>query len=218
MAFARTVPSFVRLAVAHPGSAARSGFDAGDRNSAMASGSASCRRDGSRHGARQRPLRSKPGQLDHDGQAPASLRWLEWLRVRAGASAGLWPCRLGRAQDQTACRRWPSARLVASVSAALSAMSCTSPGDVPRPSPVPWPSRMMVAPSACTVSAHPGDVDGKESPLVLAGKDAFGFDGLPAPAVKAEDPVGLRDRVPALEVGQFPAIGLAGADMAVVWD
>jgi RHH-type transcriptional regulator, rel operon repressor / antitoxin RelB len=39
------------------------------------------------------------------------------------------------------------ARLVPSVSAALSAKSWASPGDVPRPSPVPWPSRMMVAPS-----------------------------------------------------------------------
>ena len=62
--------------------------------------------------------------------------------------------------------------------------------------------------------ADPGDIDGEESALVFAGKDAFGFDGLPAPAVKAEDPVGLRDRVPAFEIGEFPAMGLAGADMS----
>ena len=76
---------------------------------------------------------------------------------------------------------------------------------------------MALADDGCAVrlhgDPHPGDVDGKESALVLAGKDAFGFDRLPAPAVKAEDPVGLRDGVPALEISEFPAIGLAGADM-----
>ena len=38
-----------------------------------------------------------------------------------------------------------------------------------------------------------------------------------APAVKAEDPVGLRDGVPALEIGEFAAMGLTGADMASGW-
>ena len=45
------------------------------------------------------------------------------------------------------------------------------------------------------------DVDRQECAAVLAGKDAFGLDRLPAPAVKPKDPVGLRDGVPALEIG-----------------
>ena len=61
--------------------------------------------------------------------------------------------------------------------------------------------------------AHPGDIDRQEGAAVLAGKDAFGFNRLPAPAVKAEDPVGLRDGVPAFEIGELAAMGLAGADM-----
>ena len=59
------------------------------------------------------------------------------------------------------------------------------------------------------------DIDRQEGPTVLAGKDAFGFDRLPVPAIEPEDPVGFRDRVPALEIGQFAAMGLTGADMAV---
>ena len=46
----------------------------------------------------------------------------------------------------------------------------------------------------------PGGVDGKEGAAVLAGKHAFGFRGLPVPAVKAKDPIGLTDCVPALDV------------------
>ena len=64
---------------------------------------------------------------------------------------------------------------------------------------------------------HPGDIDRQERAAVFAGKDAFGFDRLPVPAVKAEDPVGLRDGVPALEIGQLPAMGLTGPDMPGDW-
>src|ERR1035437_1267155 len=71
------------------------------------------------------------------------------------------------------------------------------------------PIRMNGDPNSC-------DVDHQETPAVLAGKDTFGFDGLPVPAIKPEDPVGLRDGVPALEIGEFPAMGLAGADMPVI--
>ena len=39
---------------------------------------------------------------------------------------------------------------------------------------------------------HPGGIDRQECAAAFAGKDAFGFDGLPVPPVKAEDPVGLR--------------------------
>ena len=48
------------------------------------------------------------------------------------------------------------------------------------------------------------------------GHDAFEFDGLPAPAVKAKDPIGLRDRVPALDIGELATMDLAGSDMPVI--
>ncbi len=63
---------------------------------------------------------------------------------------------------------------------------------------------------------HPGDIDRKESAAVLSRQHTAGFERLPAPAVKAEDPVGLRDGVPALQIGQFAAMGLAGADKATM--
>ena len=58
---------------------------------------------------------------------------------------------------------------------------------------------------------HPGDIDGEERAPGLPRYDALGFDGLSGPAVKADDPVGLRDGIPAIEVGQCPAVGLPGA-------
>ena len=74
--------------------------------------------------------------------------------------------------------------------------------------------------NGCPIRMHgdpdPGDVDRQEGAAVLPGQDAFGFDGLSVPAVKPEDPVGFRDGVPALEIGQLPAMGLPGADMAVI--
>ena len=63
---------------------------------------------------------------------------------------------------------------------------------------------------------HPGDIDGEEGAAVLPGQHAFGFDGLPAPAVKAEDPVGLRDGVPALDIGELATMELTGADLPVI--
>ena len=79
---------------------------------------------------------------------------------------------------------------------------------------------MAFADDGCAVGMHgdphPGDIDRQEGAAVLAGKDAFGFDRLPVPAVEAEDPVGLRDGVPALEIGELPAMGLTGADMPVI--
>ena len=75
---------------------------------------------------------------------------------------------------------------------------------------------MTVDPVCLHSQSYPGNIDGEEGAAFLTGKDAFGFDGLPAPAVKAEDPVGFRDGVPALEIGQLPSIGLPGADMAVI--
>jgi hypothetical protein len=62
----------------------------------------------------------------------------------------------------------------------------------------------------------PGDIDRHECAPIFAGKDAFGFDGLPIPAVKPEDPVRFRNRVPALDKEQLSAMGFACADMAVI--
>jgi CRP-like cAMP-binding protein len=43
-----------------------------------------------------------------------------------------------------------------------------------------------------------------------------GFDGLAVPAIKAKDPVGFRDRVPAFDIGELASIGLARADVPAV--
>ena len=70
----------------------------------------------------------------------------------------------------------------------------------------------------CTVGVHgdpdPGDVDRKEAAAVFTREHAAGLDGLPIPAIKPEDPIGLRDRIPALDIGELAAIGLARADVA----
>src|SRR5664279_3616423 len=49
------------------------------------------------------------------------------------------------------------------------------------------------------------DVDCQKASAVLTGKDTFGFDGLPVPAIEPKYPVGFRNRVPALEIRQFTA-------------
>ena len=64
--------------------------------------------------------------------------------------------------------------------------------------------------------AHPGDIDRDVSPTVFSGEYAFGFDGLSAPAIEAKDPVGLRDRIPALDIGELAAMGLACANTTVI--
>ena len=38
------------------------------------------------------------------------------------------------------------------------------------------------------------DIDGQKGAAVFAGENTAGFDCLSAPAIKAEDPVGLQDR------------------------
>ena len=58
----------------------------------------------------------------------------------------------------------------------------------------------------------PGEVDREVCAPVLAGKDTAGLDGLSGPTIKPENPVGLRNRVPAFEVGQIAAVSLAGPD------
>ena len=64
--------------------------------------------------------------------------------------------------------------------------------------------------------AHPRGVDRQEGAAVLPGQHASGYDRLPAPAIEAENSVGLRDRVPALDIREFPAIGLTRADIATI--
>jgi hypothetical protein len=55
-----------------------------------------------------------------------------------------------------------------------------------------------------------------EGAPVFTGEHTAGFDRLPAPAVKPEDPVGLRDSLPALEIGEFTAMRLTGSDVGTV--
>jgi hypothetical protein len=59
---------------------------------------------------------------------------------------------------------------------------------------------------------HFGDVDGEERSTVFTGQHTAGFKSLPVPAVEAEDPIGFRDRVPALDIGELATVGLTGAD------
>ena len=57
---------------------------------------------------------------------------------------------------------------------------------------------------------YPGDVDRQEGPAVFASKHTAGFNRLPIPPVKPEDPVGFRDRVPALDIGRARGHGPRG--------
>src|SRR5262245_20620836 len=60
---------------------------------------------------------------------------------------------------------------------------------------------------------HAGDVDGKEGTAVFPRQDAPRLNGLPTPAIKAEDPVGFRDRKPAFDIGKLAPIGFTRADL-----
>ena len=86
----------------------------------------------------------------------------------------------------------------------------------PRPSPEPWPSRTTVAPVGLDRNPHFGDIDGQEGAAIFPGKDTAGFDGFSAPAIEPKDPIGLRDREPAFDIGELAAIGLARADLAAI--
>ena len=76
---------------------------------------------------------------------------------------------------------------------------------------------MAFANDGRAVSVHrdpdPGDIDREEAPAVFAGEHTARFEGLSVPAVESEDSIGFRDRVPAFDVGELAAIGLARADM-----
>src|SRR3974377_1042847 len=84
-----------------------------------------------------------------------------------------------------------------------------------------FPAAMTLANNARPIGLHgqsyPCDIDGKEDALILSGEHTTGLDGLSRPAIKAKDAVGLRDRVPTLEITELPAImGVPGADMPVI--
>ena len=48
------------------------------------------------------------------------------------------------------------------------------------------------------------------------GRARSGIRRLPVPAVKAKDPIGFRDRVPAFDIRELATIGLTRADMTVI--
>src|SRR5215831_17380499 len=63
---------------------------------------------------------------------------------------------------------------------------------------------------------HFGDVDGDKAAAALARQHTAGIDRFAAPAVEAEDPVRLRDRKPALDIGELAAMSLAGANVPAI--
>ena len=72
------------------------------------------------------------------------------------------------------------------------------------------------APVGLNGNAHLGNIDGGKGPAIFAGEDATGFHRFPVPAVEAENAVRLRDRKPALDVGELTTMGFAGADLPAV--
>ena len=64
--------------------------------------------------------------------------------------------------------------------------------------------------------AHFGDIDREERPTIFAGQYTAGFNGFPAPTIEAKDPIGLCDRVPALDIRKLPSMGLARANLPVI--
>ena len=62
----------------------------------------------------------------------------------------------------------------------------------------------------------PGDIDREEAPTVFTGEHTARFERLSIPPVEPEDAIGFRDRVPAFDIEELSAIGLAGADITVI--
>ena len=62
-------------------------------------------------------------------------------------------------------------------------------------------------------NAHPGDIDGEECSRGCHGLGTHLDSTVSVPAIKPEDPVGFRDRVPTFDIGEFATMGLARADM-----
>jgi len=61
-----------------------------------------------------------------------------------------------------------------------------------------------------------GDINGDKGAAIFPSQNAARFHGFPAPAIKAEDSIGLRDRKPTLDVGEFAAMGFARTDMPAI--
>ena len=61
--------------------------------------------------------------------------------------------------------------------------------------------------------AHFGDIDGDKSAAIFTGENAAGFDRLPAPGIESKDPIGFRNGIPALDIGELAAVGLARPDL-----
>src|SRR5262245_49178010 len=84
----------------------------------------------------------------------------------------------------------------------------------------PFTRAVTLSNDGCTAGLHrnpyPRSIDSKEGAAIFPGEDTTGFDRLPAPTIKTKDAVGFRDRVPALDIGEFAPIGFAGADVTVV--
>lgn len=72
-------------------------------------------------------------------------------------------------------------------------------------------TRSMTFPDNCCavrMDRYPdtGRVDRKKRSSIFARKYATGLDRFPIPAVKPENPISFRDRVPPLNLGERPAI------------
>src|SRR5262249_51439211 len=63
---------------------------------------------------------------------------------------------------------------------------------------------------------HFSDIDGDKGAAIFSGQHAARFHRLSVPAIKPEDAVGLRDREPTFDIGEFPAINLAHADLPAI--
>ena len=62
-------------------------------------------------------------------------------------------------------------------------------------------------PVCLNCNSHLGNIDRKEYAAIFSCEHAAGFHGLPVPAIKAKDPIGLRYCVPTLDIGELAAIG-----------
>ena len=61
-----------------------------------------------------------------------------------------------------------------------------------------------------------GDVHSQKGAAIFPGENTAGIYGFAAPAVEPEDPIGLGDGEPSLDIGELAAIGLAPADLSTV--
>ena len=62
-------------------------------------------------------------------------------------------------------------------------------------------------------NANFGDIDSEKRAAIFPCQDTPSFRGLPAPGIEAKDAVGFRDRIPALDIGQFAPFHCARANV-----